>query len=120
MRRWTVTLLFALALSAACAPTGPSHSESLPPWLATLIDSLQRQPVSNPPAFVARYDYRAQVVYYLPPHCCDVWSSLYDTVGVIICHPDGGLSGSGDGLCPDFFQQRANERIVWRDARGAA
>ena len=32
----------------------------------------------------------------------------------IICYPDGG---GGDGRCPNFFQDRKNEVLVWRDAR---
>jgi len=119
MTRRIPPLLLALALSAGCATTRLTNSESLPPWLTSLIHELESQRVANPPAFIARYDYRGAVVYYLPPRCCDIWSNLYDVDGAIICHPDGGLSGSGDGRCADFLAQRTNERVVWRDPRGA-
>jgi hypothetical protein len=84
-----------------------------------LTHDLESQPVANPPAYIARYEYQGQVVYYLPPRCCDIPSTLYDAAGVILCHPDGGLSGIGDGRCPDFIAQRTKEQIVWRDGRGA-
>jgi len=120
MRRLAVGLALVFALGASCVTPSKPKDEPLPAWLLALTDSLERQPVANPPAFIARYDYRSQVVYYLPPRCCDIWSNLYDSAGAIICHPDGGFSGAGDGRCPDFFVQRANEKIVWRDPRGAA
>jgi Domain of unknown function (DUF6970) len=57
------------------------------------------------------------VVLHVPPQCCDVVSDLYNAAGQVICHPDGGLTGTGDGRCPDFFTQRNNEVILWRDMR---
>jgi hypothetical protein len=59
-------------------------------------------------------------VYYLPPRCCDIFGNLYDSQGQIICHPDGGIAGHGDGRCPDFLNQRTNETVIWRDTRKAA
>ncbi len=114
------TLLLPLALSAACATEGPPDNESLPAWLTALTHELESQPVANPPAFIARYDYRGQVVYYLPARCCDIPSNVYNAAGALMCHPDGGFSGSGDGRCSDFFAQGTNEKIVWQDRRGAA
>ena len=66
---------------------------------------------------VARYEYRGGRVYYVPPRCCDVYGTLYDASGTILCHPDGGFTGDGDGRCPDFFEERRNEKIIWRDRR---
>jgi uncharacterized protein DUF6970 len=34
-----------------------------------------------------------------------------------MCHSDGGFSGNGDGMCPDFFGDRHNERIIWWDLK---
>ena len=115
MRSRHVVSAFALALGVACATEGPPD----PAWLTRLIHEIESQPVANPPAFIARYEYGGQVVYYLPPRCCDIPSNLYDAAGAIICHPDGGMTGGGDGRCPDFFARRSNEQIVWRDPRGS-
>jgi hypothetical protein len=35
----------------------------------------------------------------------------------IICSPDGGFSGKGDGNCIDFFEKRTNGKLIWRDKR---
>jgi hypothetical protein len=91
----------------------------VPAWLSALTHELEARPVANPPAFIARYDYKHQSVYFLPQQCCDVMSVLYHADGSVMCHPDGGFIGTGDGQCADFFVARKNERIIWRDARGA-
>ena len=117
MRSSVTTLFLAAGLSVACT-TEKSADNDLE-WLTALIQELESQPVANPPAFIARYDYRGQVVYYLPPRCCDIPSDVYSAGGTIICHADGGLNGAGDGRCSDFFSLRKNEKIIWRDPRAA-
>ena len=113
--------LLTLFMSVACAanPVAPDSEGSTLTWLTTLIRELQEQPVANPPAFIARYDYKGQTVYSLPQRCCDIMGVLYRPDGSVLCHPDGGLNGAGDGKCTDFFVERRNERIIWRDARRA-
>ncbi len=120
MTRSITHLLLPLVVAAACATQAPADKEPLPEWLVALTRELESQPVANPPAYLARYDYKGQVVYYLPARCCDISSILYNVAGTIICHPDGGYAGNGDGRCADFLAQRTNEKIVWRDPRGAA
>jgi hypothetical protein len=104
---------------AACgtAPGSASRSPQVPAAVTALIHDIEAQPVWNPPAFVARYDYAGHDVYYVPPHCCDIFGDLYDSTGQVICHPDGGIAGHGDGRCPDFASLRTNETIIWRDPR---
>lgn len=109
-------LLISFALIVGCSVNNSVEVEN-PEWLTELIQKLETEPVANPPAFIARYGYKGQLVYYLPPRCCDVPSTLYDGNGNIICHPDGGISGMGDGRCVDFFGERKNERIIWNDQR---
>ena len=89
-----------------------------PEWLTRLIQQQESQPVANPPASITRYEYNGQVVYFLPQKCCDIPSMVYDSKGIVICHPDGGISGKGDMKCPDFFEKRTNEKLIWKDARG--
>jgi len=108
-------------MSVACAgnPVGPDSTNSMPAWLTALIRQSEAQPVANPPAVIGLYEYKGESVYFLPQRCCDIMSVLYRADGSVACHPDGGLSGTGDGRCADFFRERRNERIVWRDTRGA-
>jgi hypothetical protein len=110
-------ILMALVLAAACVPENPVALDQHPSWLTSLIRQLETEPGANPPAFIARYEYKGQVVYYVPPRCCDVSSALHRTDGTVLCQPDGGFAGTGDGRCADFTAERKNEQIVWRDPR---
>lgn len=110
-------ILAALLLHAGCAGRSPLAPDALPPWLTSLIQQLQAEPVANPPAYIARYLYRGEVVYYLPARCCDIWSTVYRADGSVFCHADGGIDGKGDGRCPAFLAERTSEEIVWRDPR---
>ena len=89
----------------------------LMPWQADLVRNLEKAPVANPPASFVQYGYKGQVVYYVPPRCCDIFSDLYDASGAIIGHPDGGITGQGDGRVADFLTERRDGRIVWKDQR---
>ena len=89
----------------------------LAPWLQTLIAKLQGQPVANPPLSIAEYRYQGRTVYYLPPRCCDIFSDLYDVSGNLIAHPDGGITGGGDGRAPRFFEEAQLIQVVWEDRR---
>ena len=111
-----VILLAALSLLGCAGITG--SGDDVPAWVAAMIRQMQAEPVANPPAYVARYEYNGGTVYYVPARCCDVPSTLYDASGTVLCHPDGGFTGSGDGRCPDFVAERRNEKILWRDRRG--
>jgi Tol biopolymer transport system component len=105
---------------AACGAQPAGQPPQVPPAVTALIEDLKSQPVANPPAYVASYQYAGQVVYYVPPRCCDIFGNLYDAQGQLICHPDGGIAGHGDGRCPDFLSQRKNETVLWRDTRSPA
>jgi hypothetical protein len=111
-------LLILFLLCVGCASEPPLAPERLPGWLMSLIRELETQPVASPPAYIAHFEYKGEVVYYLPPRCCDIWSNLYRADGTIVCHPDGGLAGNGDNRCPDFLAERKNGYVIWRDPRG--
>ena len=70
------------------------------------------------PQEIWRYRLKGELVYYVPPQCCDIPSALYNQNGEVICSPDGGLTGSGDGLCPNFFKDRKNGKLIWEKAQG--
>jgi hypothetical protein len=110
-------LAVAILVSACAVSTGPRLPQDSPGWLRDLVQELATEPVANPPASITAFTYRDQTVYYLPPRCCDVFSVLYDASGVVLCAPDGGLTGRGDGRCPDFASARRDERLIWADSR---
>jgi len=88
-----------------------------PQWIQDLIVQFQNEPVGNPPQSIWQYFYNGRTVYYIPAQCCDQPSTLYDANGNILCAPDGGYSGKGDGKCPDFFTNRRDEKLIWQDKR---
>jgi hypothetical protein len=119
MNIWQRSIALALLIIAGCSgnPAAPDRSPASPSWVTALIHQLETEPVANPPALVARYEYKGQDVYFVPQRCCDIMSVVYSSGGAIMCHPDGGLTGKGDEMCADFFVERRNERIVWQDSR---
>ena len=113
LKKIFLTLLVAGAAGFAQA----AKNEALPKWVQELIVRYQKEPLGNPPASIWRYRYKKQKVYYVPPQCCDQYSSLYNEKGGKICAPDGGMRGDGDGKCSDFFTLRKNKVLIWQDTR---
>jgi hypothetical protein len=107
----TVAIIFILA---GCSQMTQAAN---PAWVDKLITHYKSKTVGNPPQSIWRYDYNEQTVYFVPAQCCDQYSTLYDAGGNVICAPDGGFSGKGDGKCPDFVSKRTNEQLVWKDSR---
>ncbi len=107
-----------LATMIACATQPVNPEEGKPAWMQSLIASIEAEPVWNPPATITRYNYRGAAVYYLAAHCCDIRSKLYSASGSLVCEPDGGITGKGDGKCDDFLATRRDEKLVWKDQRG--
>ncbi len=110
------TLVF-IGLILFCSCLDSTSPDQNPEWITKLIWEYEREPVGNPPQSIWRYEYKGQIVYYLPAQCCDQFSSLFDKDGNLICAPDGGFSGRGDGRCTDFFLERKNEKLIWKDSR---
>lgn len=108
-------LLFVLVVVVGCTPDRP---RALPAFLQELTASIEAADVAESPGSIWRYAYKDRTVYYVPPlPCCDRLSTLYDETGEILCAPDGGLTGGGNGQCPDFFELRSAETRVWQDPR---
>ncbi len=88
-----------------------------PEWLAAMIRRLQAGERGTPPFKAWRYSYKGNEVYYLPPQCCDQYSELYDEAGKLLCAPDGGKTGLGDGRCADFNKFKKAGELIWQDPR---
>lgn len=97
--------------------TGNDIPKSIPGCVANLIQQIKNQGVWNPPARIYRYVYKGQTVYFVPQRCCDIPSTLYDENCHVLCFPDGGFTGAGDGKCNDFFTSRSAENLIWQDTR---
>lgn len=116
-RTTALALTLALAACTHVPEDGASPAQGTPDFVAALIARHQSAPPTNPPASIHRYEYRGQTVYYVPPSCCDVPSRLYSADGEVLCSPDGGFTGRGDGRCPDFFDTRRGGERIWVDTR---
>lgn len=97
----------------ACEKSEPE----IPACLEEKIDDILSEEVWNPPAKLYSYQYEGETVFYFPPRCCDFFGEVFDAECNYICAPDGGITGSGDGDCPDFFQKATNETLLWEDPR---
>ena len=93
------------------------QADGIPQCMQQMITDYQNRPVQNPSAEFYEYDYKGQKVFYMKPPCCDQLSKLYDSNCNFICSPDGGIIGKGDGKCTDFFTERKNEKLIWKDPR---
>jgi len=110
---WFLTLILFLLIGCTQAPAPRGN----PTWVQTLVTRYEKEAVGNPPQSIWQYEYKGKTVYYVPPQCCDQYSTLYNASGEAICAPDGGLTGQGDGKCADFFQIARNEKLIWEDPR---
>lgn len=91
--------------------------KDVPSCILEKIEQLKKDDPANPPASVWQYEYKGQTVYYIPPRCCDIPSQLLDSNCNLVCSPDGGLTGKGDGKCTDFFEKRTRAKLIWKDKR---
>jgi len=120
MSKLSVAVAACLLIGAAgCADLGMPEEivTGAPPWLQSLIAHYEAAPFGTAPVEVWQYQLSGRTVYYIPAACCDQFNSLYDASGAIICAPDGGFTGTGDGRCPAFRQEATNEVLIWRDNR---
>ncbi len=124
------TLLLICVIAASCC--GPKKTnvtdtaDSASPVLSStdtaacireMIAGFKNEEKQNPPRKIYSYTYKGQTVYYVTPPCCDFFSDLYDSNCKLIGHPDGGITGRGDGKFPDFEKTKTNEKLVWEDTR---
>jgi hypothetical protein len=111
-----LVILFAVAIFSGCTKNCVER-DGIPACISAKIESLKTQPKGNPAYSVYEYTYNGKKVYYFPPQCCDQFSELYDANCNLICHPDGGIAGGGDGNCTDFISTRKDEVLIWKDNR---
>ena len=115
MNRDFIFSLILFVIIYSCANI--TDTQEVPNCIEEKIFLIKNQPIANPPISVYQYTYNNQLVYYISSPCCDQYSTLYDINCNVICHPDGGITGQGDGICDDFFEKRINEKLIWKDKR---
>lgn len=118
MKQLIWLLSFSLAVSS-CSNSKNSKTDpaSLPICIQDLIKKHQSEEIKNPPIKIYSYSYNGMTVYYETAPCCDMFSNLYNKECVLLGHPDGGITGRGDGKFPDFATIATNQKLVWEDKR---
>ena len=109
------TVLFALIFHGIVSVTG-CREKSTDEVLSKLVDQYDAGPY-GPVEEIWKYRFDGESVYYIPPKCCDIPSMLFDERGDVLCSPDGGFTGDGDGRCPDFFKNRKSGKLIWNAKR---
>jgi hypothetical protein len=110
---WLMLSVF-LAVPYACQSDDPEIEA--PSCIRTIIEQIASEPVRNPPASVWRWEVDGQTFYYETSDCCDQFNNLYDTDCNMVCAPDGGITGEGDGNCPEFTGE-ITRTLIWQDRR---
>jgi hypothetical protein len=64
--------------------------------------------------YVSEYSYYGQDIFLFKGDYCEVPSYLFDHNGVLICEPDGGEFGMGDGKCLDFYTSSIIIKKIWK------
>lgn len=90
--------------------------KGLPECFMEKIIEIRQGHLWNPPAEIWKWQWADQTGYYLTADCCDQFNLLYDDKCRIICAPDGGWAGGGDGHCP-AFEPSLSRTLLWRDSR---
>ena len=92
-----------------------------PPVPTPLIGNFENKPqFRQPTREIWQLEYDGETVFFLPilpTHCCHTLSWLYDADGNLICFPDGGITGEGDGRCPGFRGGPGRGVLVYRGPR---
>lgn len=119
MKNLLILLSFFILNASDCKSKKEAQkiADSIPECIQEKIIEFSSQKVTNPPIKIYSYTYNEETVYYVTAVCCDVYSILYDKDCNLICAPDGGKTGRGDGKCTDFFDTKTNEKLIWSDTR---
>lgn len=69
---------------------------------------------NDDPLEVWRYTYQQQTVYLIVPDCCDQFTVVYSSSCDYLCAPSGGITGDGDGKCPEFSDEATHGELLWK------
>lgn len=89
----------------------------VPQCIVEMIGTFRNQPKENPPRRIYQYSYNGNKVFYITAPCCDQYTDLLDQNCKVIAHPDGGITGKGDGKIPGFNAEKKDEKLIWEDRR---
>lgn len=86
----------------------------LPACIKQKIEVFKKTEKYEQPQSITEYEYKGRKVYYVKMPCCDFFNEVYDSSCNLLGHPDGGITGRGDGKLPDFNTEKKKAKIIWQ------
>ena len=110
----TIAVLMISAILTGCKES--DLDIDAPACIEHKIEELIKNEVSNPPTQIWKWEVDGNTYYYITSNCCDQYNYLYTENCEIVCAPDGGITGEGDGNCP-IFTNEIIKTLIWEDQR---
>ncbi len=120
MKLFLVLLAIPALMSETCKNKKKETAEEpggIPVCIQQKIDSIKKEPRWNPPAEVNEYSYNGKRAFLFSSDCCDFFNPVLDSACNYVCAPHGGITGKGDGKCPDFDKAATHIKLIWKDER---
>lgn len=93
-----------------------SQDEKIEKCIANKIEQVLAGEPQNPRTEIWLWSSSTEMYYYVNAPCCDQFSVLFNEDCAVVCAPDGGFSGNGDGACPAFSED-LSRILIWKDIR---
>ena len=91
------------------------NSEKLPACIKRTIADAKKHSSADAPVEIEEYLYNGKRVFLFTAPCCDKYNTVYDMNCNPVCAPSGGITGKGDGKCPDFKETAIFVRRLYID-----
>jgi len=114
MKKNLILVLFIIFTLLSCEKS--DLNIDAPNCIKNKIEKIINNNVSNPPTQVWKWKVDEATYYYITSDCCDQYNYLYNEQCELICAPDGGIIGTGDGKCPNFTGDIL-KTLIWKDPR---
>jgi hypothetical protein len=112
--RFTFTILLLSLTFISCEDL--NLKKDVPNCIERKIRQFKKDAVDNPPKQVWEWKVNGTTYYYITGHGADCLHYLYDDNCKVVCAPDGGTFGTGDGKCPKFYPPMV-KTLIWEDER---
>jgi hypothetical protein len=110
------TLLIIILILPFIGCENEEYELEIPSCIEKKIDEIKSETTWNPPAQIWKWETTENTYYYITSDCCDQWNYLYDEKCNVVCAPDGGINGMGDGNCPELSEPIVKS-LIWSDDR---
>jgi hypothetical protein len=110
-----LTFILVVLIITSCKKN--KDSGNIPSCVQSAIDSSMAKPKGYYYQSISEYQLNNKTIYLFVPGCCDRLINAYDETCKYLFAPSGGITGCGDCLHPNFFNEAIFIRSVWEDNR---